>query len=666
MRLAVSSMILAGAVVTSMGANGEATTKEDAASLMDLDLEALTNVKVTVSGAKEESVLKSASVVSVVDRQTIDHYNFPTISSAVETLAGVQMSRSYLKAGVTTLRGVLQDNYANKVLVMINNVPTWHAVTGEGELDRINIHDVERIEVLRGPASVIYGSQAYSGAINIVLRDAKPGEMHGGVHGGWGSNGGWDAGGNFRYATTNGWSVVGSVNRLEGVRHYYEFADERGVQGTVKDFLDNQNVTLNLGYQQHAILFSGYQQDEGYFGVEPLYSSGAGIPHEVEGFLTAYTLRQEWNDRFETDLTAFFDWNERNLARRADDSQRANVLGWRSGGSVRNRYAATDKWNLELGGDFEYRNSLEYLNYDTATGAPLDENNMADRHVSEFSIYAQTDYSWKNVTALIGGRFTHNELTGNNFSPRAAIVWQINSYHALKLMGGESFRSPSLFESYFIPRARTVFGNPDLEPEKNDTIELVYQYSRGRFYGQAGVYQAWYKDKIFRNFGDFAGNTGVAFYDNGGTFTAQGIELELKYQHPRWFDAFLNFDFVHGDDGDEVPGTDHYNFKYVPDFTLSGGVHRRFGPVDVAWTANYVDNTQATAVEVDAFTTMNASLSYRHQARKATFKHTLAVNNLLDEDAVVPEYVRRRATGVQQLPIIVPGRSVYYALSISF
>lgn len=637
-----------------------------AADLMELDLDSLANVKVTVSGAKEETVLSSASVVSVVDRRMIEDYNFPTVSAAVETLAGVGMSRSYLKAGVTTIRGVLQDNYANKVLVMINNVPTWNAVTGEGELDRVNINDVERIEVLRGPASVIYGSQAYSGAINLVLREARPGEMHGGVHGGWGNNGGWDAGGSFRYATSNGWQVVASVNHLEGTRHYYKFRDQAGVTGTVKDFLDNQNATLSLSYKQHNFLFNGYQQDEGYFGVTPHFSAGAGVPHEVEGFLTAYTLRQAWTDKLETDLTAFYDWNQRNLSRRADDSQRANVLGWRAGGNLRNRYAVTDNWQLELGGDYEFRKSLEYQNYNTLTGAVLDENNMTDQHVSEFSIYGQTDYQWKSLKFVAGGRFTHNELTGDNFSPRATIVWQINPHHALKLMGGESFRSPSLFESYFIPAAKTVFGNPGLKPEKNDTLELVYQYSQGRFFGQAGVYQAWYKDKIFRNRGDFAGFKNVSYYDNGEAFTAQGLELELKYLRPEWVDVFLNFDYVHGDDGDEVPGTDHYNFKYVPDFTVSGGLHKRFGNFDASVMANYVDCTRGASAKVDAFTIMDATLAYRHRVKKVEFKHCVAVRNLLDDEALVPEYVAHSATGVQALPIIVPGRSVYYSLNVSF
>ena len=61
----------------------------------------------------------------------------------------------------------------NGALILIDGAPTWMAVTGEGTLDRIDISHLERIEVLRGPASVVYGSNAYSGAINLVLRQAS-------------------------------------------------------------------------------------------------------------------------------------------------------------------------------------------------------------------------------------------------------------------------------------------------------------------------------------------------------------------------------------------------------------------------------------------------------------------------------------------------------------
>ncbi|TPW14461.1 MAG: iron complex outermembrane recepter protein, partial [bacterium] len=151
--------------------------------LVKLPLEDLLKVPVEVASVTAETVFKTPSTVSVIDREMIRRYQFHSIAEAVETVAGFSVGRTYLKRNLPTSRGILQDHYANKVLVMINGIPAWHAVTGEGSLDRIGIEEVQRIEVLKGPASVLYGTNAYSGAVNLVLRDGKqsPAELYGRV-----------------------------------------------------------------------------------------------------------------------------------------------------------------------------------------------------------------------------------------------------------------------------------------------------------------------------------------------------------------------------------------------------------------------------------------------------------------------------------------------------
>src|SRR3989442_8094237 len=103
----------------------------------------------------------------------IEQSSFRDVEEALQVVAGISVSRSYLLQGMVTSRGILQELYANKNLLLIDGVPTWHAITGESRLERISINDIERIEILKGPASVLYGSQAFTGAINIVTRTAK-------------------------------------------------------------------------------------------------------------------------------------------------------------------------------------------------------------------------------------------------------------------------------------------------------------------------------------------------------------------------------------------------------------------------------------------------------------------------------------------------------------
>ncbi len=171
MRLNLSTfatLIFIFVLTVNINAQNKDTTKTN--DLYDLSLEQLLNINIQVVSTQGEKIFNSPSTVTVINSDEIIKYNFLTVEEALQTIAGIKTYRTYLKRNLPTARGVLQDNYANKVLILIDGTPIWNAVTGEGNIDRINIKDVERIEILKGPASVLYGTNAYSGAINIVLK----------------------------------------------------------------------------------------------------------------------------------------------------------------------------------------------------------------------------------------------------------------------------------------------------------------------------------------------------------------------------------------------------------------------------------------------------------------------------------------------------------------
>lgn len=173
--------------------------ENDSIDLLGLSLEELLNleVKIEVASTKGDNIFTSPSTVSIITKEDIEKFNYSSISEALQTISGFSVERTYLKRNLPTSRGVLQDHYANKVLVLIDGVPSWNAVTGEGNLDRINILDVERIEVLKGPSSVLYGTNAYTGAINILLKKDKTKNIQ--VHGGIGQYNSYQVGGSANF-----------------------------------------------------------------------------------------------------------------------------------------------------------------------------------------------------------------------------------------------------------------------------------------------------------------------------------------------------------------------------------------------------------------------------------------------------------------------------------
>ncbi|MCK5877965.1 MAG: TonB-dependent receptor [Candidatus Marithrix sp.] len=629
-----------------------------------LRLENFLNLELDIASTKAETSLQSPSTVTVIDRQMIDEYNFTSISAAVETLSGVQVYRTAFKQQVTTVRGVLQDHYANKVLVMINNIPSWHSITGEGNLDRLSIHDVERIEVLRGPASVIYGSQAYSGAINIILRKNTK-ELHTTI----GTKDRRSVGANYRYNSPTGLSIFTALNKEQGQRFKDNFTDEAGVNGDIEDYHDSFNMTAALEYKDHALILNAFRNDEGnYEGSTQKFSAGAGNNHDVDGILLGYTNSHNWTKDFYSKAKLFYDWNERNFSRSADDDVRANVLGERIGGNISNILTWNNNLQFELGADYELRKSKEYKNIQQSSNTILAENNLSDRSTYEYSGYSQID--WKPLEKwriLIGSRLTKSETFGENISSRGTVVYSIDAKNTVKLIAGQSFRTPSLFELYFITPTKSVFGTDSLEPETADTFEIGYQHVHGYFYIQTLAYYSIYKNKIHRIKDDIMLDDGtvasnVSVYTNGEEFTAKGFEFELKYLNPKLANIFLNFAYVIGDDGDKLPGTDHYNFKYIPDFTTSIGIQKSFNGIDISLLGNYSDSVDSH--QVDDYFNLNLNFAYQHKYNSLQVKHVLSIQNLTDTQVTVPEYVRRKE--INELPLVGSERSLFYSLIVDF
>jgi outer membrane receptor protein involved in Fe transport len=629
---------------------------------LDSDL----NPEVTVGG-KRVTLLEATSTVVVIDRRMIDKYKFMSVAEAVSTIANFNVYRTYLKRNLPTSRGILQDHYATRVLVLINNIPTYHGGTGEGNLDRVDINDVERIEVLKGTGSYLYGNNAFSGAVNIVLK--KPGEdvQKGEFHGAVGNDNAFIGGGNYTFVPGAGRSFFVSANFSDEDGIDFEFTDETGESGQVKEYLNTGNVNVFAQYGGHSLLYNGYSNEESYLGVSAKYSSGAGNPHEVQGHLASYTYRRVWGDAGASKLMLFYDWNERDLSRTFDDNTRALIEGYRYGAYFDHKQGLSDVLSVEFGANYDNRNSVQYANYDVQQDRVLSENFMEDREADEYSLYGQVNLQFTPVSFLLGAKYTDSEFGGDNVSSRGTVVWTLNDTNSIKLIAGESFRSPTLFELYFRTDSGTVYGNTELEPETSTSVELQYQIISGNFLLQATAYTSEYNDKIFRDRGPLTLEDGTYLpdanrYVNGDTFEADGAEVEFKYVS-ELFSSFVNVGYIDGDNGDEVAGNDNYNFKYVPEYTASIGVQGSVGPVNLSLVGSYLDETQGPHAPVDDSWTADLNIAIDQETDTGIVKHAVTVKNLTDEKVSFPEYVRRR--GLNEVPLSV-GRKVYYTVNIRY
>ena len=624
------------------------------------------DISVQVASTEIENIFNAPSTVSIINREMIENYNFLSIAEAIQTVSGIAVTRTYLKRNLPTSRGVLQDNYANKVLILINGVPSWNSVTGEGNLDRIDIDDVERIEVLKGPASVLYGTNAYSGAVNIVLRSSEDKKLN--SHMGFGTNGSYQAGANFS-AKQGDLTYFVAANTSNIIHKKVEFVDESKYTGLLNEFIQSDNFTFETKYKGHSLLFNGYHGQESYLGVVPTFAAGAGNPHELKGYLINYGYDRAISDKFTLRFGLNYDYGLRNLSRTKDDVIRANVEGYRINGYASGGYQISNAFHIELGATYEQRKSIEYANYDVLQDTLVPSkwtsivngdtnyvildgtNGMSDLQLHEFSVFGQLKFVKNSFRAVVGARYTNNELFGDNISSRASFSYAINEKNSIKLMYGESFRSPSFFEQYFVNN--TVLGNKDLAPEKSKSIELAYLTGVKELFVQVLGYYGIYENAIIRQKGSAEPFEGfevqnISIYQNGNTFNATGIELEVNYLNPKIINSFLNLDYVMGNDGD-IDETESYNFKYVPKMSVTLGLSKNIGKhFGLSGMMNYwsettgpIKDASGEFTKIDPQMILDLNLFYKHELAGAKIRQSLSAKNLLDENIMVPEYVRR-------------------------
>ena len=192
-RRSIRAMCLGVWICCALGAaaqsGGESLPEEGDGDLFDISLDELTELTVgTVQGASkhEQKTTEAPASVTVLDSEEIQRYGYRTLSALLQSVRGFHVSsdRNYSFLGT---RGVNQQDYNSHVLILVNGHRINHNLSDGGLIDTafpIDVDLIERVEVVRGPGSVLYGNNAFFGVINVVTkrgRDFGSGEVSGAV-----------------------------------------------------------------------------------------------------------------------------------------------------------------------------------------------------------------------------------------------------------------------------------------------------------------------------------------------------------------------------------------------------------------------------------------------------------------------------------------------------
>jgi vitamin B12 transporter len=494
----------------------------------------LPEVVVTATSVKEAVVDVPASV-QVITQEEIR--NSPA-RDAGDLIAGAGLGHVTNYGGALTgsieIRG-LQSDYSSalssRVLILING-----SRAGTVNLAKIPTQDIERIEIVKGPASVIYGSSAMGGVVNIITK-AGAGE---GFRGSLGVEGG-----SFAY-----WKILGDVRGRTGKFDYFASASREG-RGSYKapdvgqignSGYKAETVSTRLGYAiaEGQRLAFGYQRWKGW----DIGSQGATYAPDPDDY------NRKKRDAFDLDYQAgSFNAKYYYVADRDEwYSNSSYMAGWGAD--------AVDKTSTDTQGA-SLQKTFELGDHRIVTGGQWDRikvgshRNMGapynpDSRYDSYGAFAEWRLGLLDKRLLVsaGLRFDHFEnkildtpgMTGmvartasmGHTTVRGGVVYKLTGAFSLKANAGTAFRAPSPLElaADYSSFGTHYVGNRDLDPEKSTTVDAGFECSSHGFKGGFSYYHTDFKDKIVSYY-----STGLSAmtYRNAGQARIDGWEFDGSY-----------------------------------------------------------------------------------------------------------------------------------------
>lgn len=430
-------------------------------------------------------------------------------------------------AGTVNIRGVGQGN---KVLFMIDGQPQWAGVFGHSLADTYVANGVEKVEVVKGPSSLLYGSNAMGGSINLVTRRQKEDGLTGRARALFGS---------FttqKFALSSGYrkgkfsaEMSGQLDRSNGYREGSAF-------WLANEFLQlNYAPTLNWAVGGTLDMTQSHADNPGTIQ-DPLENMWTNL---FRGTGAVY-VKNSYH-RFNGGIQGYINWgrnkvDDGNTPGTAPKDYLFNSTDYNMGFTVYENMNLWQSNTLSAGIDFQHWGGHVW---NTDKIDPSIRTSESKHHVNEIAGYLMMQQGFfhdiLNVNA--GVRLQHGSTYGNEWVPQAGFIVRPGHMAEIKASFSKGFRSPNIRELYLYPPA-----NPDLKPEYMLNYEVSYNqyFLNGDLMVGAAIFFIDGKNMIQTTMVD-----GRPHNVNTGSFINKGFELEAAYRICRNLTASANYSYLH-------------------------------------------------------------------------------------------------------------------------
>ncbi|MBI1951558.1 MAG: TonB-dependent receptor [Acidobacteria bacterium] len=610
----------------------------------------------------EQKPSEAPAAISIVTADEIQKYGYRTLSEVLRSVRGIftTYDRNYSYIGV---RGFNRPgDYDTRILLLLDghrlndNVYDQAAIGTEAAVD---LDTIERIEIIRGPSSSLYGTNAFLAVINVVTksgRDLKGVEVSGAggsfstgearaaygarldsglemyLSGAFSDSGGQD----LFYpeydgpATNNGWARDSDGDRFRRAFAKLEWGGARVVAGyssrakqvptasydtvfnDARERTVDERAFMDLRYEREVgrssrLVGTGSWDGYWYKGTYPYSSS----------FSKDYGYGEWWTGEVQSITTLY---------------ERHKLIG---GAEI--RYSSRQ--------DQGYYDAEPYFLY------------FKDRRQSSiWALYLQDEFRVRDGLILnVGVRHDDYDTFGGTTNPRLGAIWGVGGATTLKLLIGRAFRAPNVYELYYDDGGFSQKANPGLKPESIRTYEAALEHTfRGRLRGAASVYRYGITNLITLGTDPL---DGLDVFNNVARARAEGVELEIEGAFGRFLEGRVSYALQRSEDA-STGGTLTNSPRHLAKVNLTAPflAEKLVAALEIQYTSS---RETLQGVRAGGFGIANVTLLSRAWRKGPGL--SLSIFNLLDKSYGDPG-------GAEHLQAVIPqdGRSLRAQVKYEF
>lgn len=422
---------------------------------------------------------KSIYDIKLIDREQIEQKGATTLSQLLANETNINIIQDNF---IGSSNMVIQGLGGEHIKFLIDGVPMIGRMNGNIDLSQINLNDVDHIEIVDGPMSVQYGSNALGGAINIITKENKTDKLSADIGSYYESVGAYNINGGLNYKTGNNiLNITGGRNFFDGFKssdtlRSYLWSPKR-------DYFINGAYIYNKTKYKFKLTtdyFNDLLVDKGNLEPDFNYDKAWDVYHTTERFnnkaefsykmakdksinlTTAYSIYNQTKKTYLKDLTTL---NETLTTNDGDqDTTKMNSL------FLRGEFNRTpDSMKVNYQGGFD-------ININNASGKRIEGNNQ---QIEDYAGYLTVKHNpFTNFTFQPGCRIAYNSRYKGSIIPSINFKYNFDSKMILRASYSRGFRAPEIKELFltFYDSSHEINGNVDLKPEYSHNFSLSYNF----------------------------------------------------------------------------------------------------------------------------------------------------------------------------------------------